>query len=342
MAKFRTVKSSFWTDSKVVEVFSPEDKYFFLYLLTNPKATQLGIYEFVPKLVAFDMGYSVEAIKVLLDRFENKYGVIKYSKETGEIAIKNYLLHSVVKGGKPVMDCLKKEEKMIKDKSLLEYVANNVYKDKRLNTTVKEFFDDVMNIEDEDEDDNEDDNDNERIVAYDSLKLKEMVISESVPLPDRGQFQCEWCGNKVSVLENHHFPIPKKMYGKETVHICHDCHKAFHDLEYSKGMGTYRTSTKDIDDLADEMFYELWNLYPKKRGKGSVSQTQRRKLYHIGYEQLVRCIDRYIEETKGLDEQYIKNGSTFFNSGYVDYLDENYEPPRNSADDALRRFLQEG
>ena len=40
----RIVDVSFWTDGKVDE-FSPEDKYFMLYLLTNPFSKQLGIYE---------------------------------------------------------------------------------------------------------------------------------------------------------------------------------------------------------------------------------------------------------------------------------------------------------
>lgn len=81
-------------------------------------------------------------------------------------------------------------------------------------------------------------------------------------------------------------------------------------------------SKKDL-----ETFFEtLWTLYPKKLGKGSVSETKKRALYKIGLEEITRSIERYKQEitAKGTDEQYIKNGSTFFNSGYVDYLDKNY------------------
>ena len=76
----RVVDTDFWNDSKVIDYFSPEDKYFMLYLLTNPYTTQLGIYELNIKKAAFETGYSTEALNVLLDRFENKYGMIKYSK----------------------------------------------------------------------------------------------------------------------------------------------------------------------------------------------------------------------------------------------------------------------
>ena len=67
----RIVDTSFWVDGKVDE-FSPEDKYFMLYLLTNPFSKQLGIYEISIKQAAFQMGYSVDAFRALLDRFEKK------------------------------------------------------------------------------------------------------------------------------------------------------------------------------------------------------------------------------------------------------------------------------
>lgn len=163
MSVKRVVDTEFWNDSKVSDLFSAEDKYFMLYLLTNPHTTQLGIYELSISKAANELGYSKDVVKVLLDRFENKYGLIKYNEITNEIAIKNFLRHSIVKGGKPVMDCLLKEEKKIKDKSLLNYVFNNLsnYED-TLNITVKDFINNIN------------DNDNERIVPR--------IVDESLDL----------------------------------------------------------------------------------------------------------------------------------------------------------------
>ena len=81
--------------------------------------------------------------------------------------------------------------------------------------------------------------------------------------------------------------------------------------------------SKDMCSVND-FFEEVWNLYPKKRGKGQVSATQKRKLHKLGLETLSKCIERYKQEMQGKDIQFMQNGSTFFNSGYVDYLDENY------------------
>ena len=87
----RIVDVQFWNDDKVIEYFSPEDKLFMLYLMTNPHTTQLGIYAINKKHMSFELGYTIDTINVLIDRFENKYGMIKYSNETKEMAIKNYL-----------------------------------------------------------------------------------------------------------------------------------------------------------------------------------------------------------------------------------------------------------
>lgn len=159
MAVKRIVDTNFWNDDKVIELFSPEDKLFMLYLLTNPHTTQLGIYKINKKIMSFELGYSVESVSVLLDRFETKYKMIKYCTETNEIAIKNYLKYSIIKGGKPVEDCLTKELKQVKNRDLINYVFNNIKDYTNLNETVKK----IINISNN-EIYNDNDNDNE--VSY--------------------------------------------------------------------------------------------------------------------------------------------------------------------------------
>lgn len=78
----------------------------------------------------------------------------------------------------------------------------------------------------------------------------------------------------------------------------------------------------------NECFERLWKQYPSKKGKGQVSDTKKKILYQKGEEHIQRALKRYLE---GLEQDSAwrkpQNGSTFFNSGYVDYLDENYEKP---------------
>ena len=164
----RIVDTGFWSDEKVLN-FSPEDKYFWLFLLTNEYTTQLGIYYLPIKKAAFDLGYSIDTVETLLDRFENKYDLIRFSKDTSEVAIKNYLLYSIVKGGKPVYDCLIKEQEKVKDKRLLNYLCDHLKNKDITNNTVSDYINNLsMYI-------NDNDNDNERIVDESSTNRGRIV-----------------------------------------------------------------------------------------------------------------------------------------------------------------------
>lgn len=79
-------------------------------------------------------------------------------------------------------------------------------------------------------------------------------------------------------------------------------------------------------ETCEQFFERIWKLYPKKLGKGQISYQKKVKLQNIGYEQMKRCIDRYIDKCnrENTDNKFVMYGSTFFNSGYVDYLDENF------------------
>ena len=135
MALYRQIFIEFWKDPKVTEEMSPEDRYVLLYLLTNPYTTQIGIYQITKRQMAFDLGYSTEAVGAILTRFEKNLGLIRYNDETREIAIKNWGKYNLKRGGKPIMDCIKGELSKVKDKKLIEYVAISIP-----NNTIKDEF----------------------------------------------------------------------------------------------------------------------------------------------------------------------------------------------------------
>ena len=90
MAKFRSIQTSFWSDSEIVDDFTAEDRYFYLYLLTNEKSNQLGCYEISKNQMCRDTGYNLENIEKLLKKFEEIHNVITYDHKTKEIFIKNW------------------------------------------------------------------------------------------------------------------------------------------------------------------------------------------------------------------------------------------------------------
>ena len=85
--------------------------------------------------------------------------------------------------------------------------------------------------------------------------------------------------------------------------------------------------TKKVKKAEIDSFFEsVWKLYPTKRGKGQVSDAKKKKLYEVGYENLKLAIQRYTDELSKEEWRKPQNGSTFFNSGYIDYLGDNYQP----------------
>jgi DnaD/phage-associated family protein len=129
MAKYRMVRVDFWKNPIALEEMTPEDKYFYLYLLTNSNTTQIGIYRMTKKQMAFDLGYSIETVQSLMERFTLHHKLIRYNPITRELAIKNWGKDNLQKGGKPVMDCIKTELKDVEDTSLISYVAEAITKE---------------------------------------------------------------------------------------------------------------------------------------------------------------------------------------------------------------------
>ena len=82
-----------------------------------------------------------------------------------------------------------------------------------------------------------------------------------------------------------------------------------HKIEYTK---------------AEQLFEILWMMYPKKEGKGRVSKSKKTEIFKIGIEEMTRAVERYKKAKRGKEKEYLQMGSTFFNTGYVDYLDKEF------------------
>lgn len=144
MAKYRHVQTSFWSDAKVSEEMTPEDKYFYLYLMTNEHTKQIGVYQITRKQIAFELGYSIETVKALLERFVSYHKLVMYNEETREICLVNWGKYNLNKGGKPIEDCIKKELKDIKDLSLVKIVLEKTENTSLVNkVSVYAGFDDT-------------------------------------------------------------------------------------------------------------------------------------------------------------------------------------------------------
>ena len=119
MAIFRKIHTSIWSDAFFSELDN-EKKLFYLYLLTNERTKQCGVYEITKRQISFDLLYSIDRVSELIKYFilENK---IRYNEATKEIALANWLKYNSSTSPK-VKTCINKEFSLVKDTVLIEYV----------------------------------------------------------------------------------------------------------------------------------------------------------------------------------------------------------------------------
>lgn len=119
MAIYRKIHTSFWSDPFSSELEN-DKKLFYLYLLTNERTKQCGIYEISKRQICFDLGYTIDRVCKLLEYFI-KVGKINYSDSTNEVAIKNWRKYNYSTSPK-VVTCIQSELLLVKNKVLIEYL----------------------------------------------------------------------------------------------------------------------------------------------------------------------------------------------------------------------------
>lgn len=81
----RMIDTGFWNDEEVVETFTVDDRYFWLYLMTNPKINIAGVMPFSRTIIGRDLGYDKNVINSLLNRFQYVLGKIIVDEDTKEL-----------------------------------------------------------------------------------------------------------------------------------------------------------------------------------------------------------------------------------------------------------------
>lgn len=131
MALYRNVSPNFWTDAKVDGYFTPEDKYFYLYLLTNPHTRLCGCYELSLKRMEWETGYNRDTVIRLMQRFEEVHKVLVFNRETQEVLLLNWPKYNWTKSEK-FMIAVKKELAAIKCEEFREAIREAIASEDRV------------------------------------------------------------------------------------------------------------------------------------------------------------------------------------------------------------------
>ena len=101
--------------------------------------------------------------------------------------------------------------------------------------------------------------------------------------------------------------------------IADDCNSLRNPIQSNRESNPIRSRQAAHGEC--EFFDDLWNLYPKKRGKSAITKAAVAEIEKAGFETVKKAIETYCREIDGRDMQYIKNGSTFFNGAWKDYIE---------------------
>jgi len=123
MAIYRRVHVSFWQDPFILNLTS-EEKYFYLYLMTNSKTALCGCYELPKIIMAMETGLDPKDIESLTQKFI-KLTRIWYSDLTQEILLLNWHKYNDSESDK-YLKCLEKEIEEIKDDKFSQYCIDTL------------------------------------------------------------------------------------------------------------------------------------------------------------------------------------------------------------------------
>lgn len=88
MEVFTRVERGYWQDEFILQL-TPEQRYFYLYLISNNKVNTLGAYVFPMTMSTLELGYNRDTVKKLLDHFVDA-GKIMYDETTNEVFLLNW------------------------------------------------------------------------------------------------------------------------------------------------------------------------------------------------------------------------------------------------------------
>lgn len=125
MAK-RLIDTELWNNEEIIENFTAEDKYFWLYLLTSPHNNICGVFKNSPNLIARDMGLHKDTIVNLIYRFEKVHNLIFADKETNEVLILNWYKFNWTRS-EDLMRTINKQMNEIKSQEILDLLKERAF-----------------------------------------------------------------------------------------------------------------------------------------------------------------------------------------------------------------------
>ena len=126
MAIKRSIDTGIWNDNKVFKYFDMYDIIFWFHCLTNLKTNLCGVANISPEIISFETRINnTDKINELINRFENKYKMIKYNYQNEEMIILNWNKYNWTSSTK-VKTSLLKQIKEINTPEFVEIITKKI------------------------------------------------------------------------------------------------------------------------------------------------------------------------------------------------------------------------
>lgn len=211
----RSVKTSFWSDDWV-ESLSVEERYFFLYLLTNEKTKISGFYEISIKRMSFETGLTADKIKDIILKFSENN---KVYYDCGYIQILNFVKNQELNTNmqKSIVNHLKKLPKALKG---FERLSND-----------SKHFETLRKKEKEKEKERENENEKEKEKEKEIGEFNELLNSQpdnpTPPNQERDFFLWDYFQSEANKL----------LHDNETLHAIKAPEKFEHYIQFITARG---------------------------------------------------------------------------------------------------------
>lgn len=251
----RLIDTELWNNEQIVEEFTCDDKYFWLYLLTSPHGSICGVMRYSPAIIGRDMGLHKDTIENLVYRFENNYKLIFVDKETKELLILNWYKWNWSTSGKLLQSVINSKE-TIKSAVIQELVQERIDfvtgKTDRVSIpyaypTISNTITNTNNIENS-------------ICKENYNKRNENVVQSSFLETDENQVQNE------------------KVYLETVTPTTTSSLIAPNEQPSSRPVANKDYGNSECDKIT-KYFEQTWSIYPRKESKVQAKTTFTHKVY---------------------------------------------------------------
>lgn len=85
------ISNDLWRDPQFSEDFLPNEKYIYLYCVSNPHISVCGCYEICVSQIAWETGLDRKSVRNTLEQLQHRHKVLAYNSSTHELLLPDWL-----------------------------------------------------------------------------------------------------------------------------------------------------------------------------------------------------------------------------------------------------------